>query len=178
MFPEVGAVIAPITLVRFGTQADQTVWQSLGAPVMGGCSQGWVEPVDADTSAFTGIVRLENGGGFASVKADLPQPLDLSAYTGLWVHARGDGQRYKLGVRTRIARDAPVHQAPLTPQAGDWERLHLPWDAFTPTRRGRVLSVDEAGVLDGSAAASLSLFIFGGQAGPFRLDLAAIAAEG
>lgn len=168
---------APITLVRFGKQADEPVWQSLGDPVMGGCSEGWVEPVDADTSFFTGIVRLDNGGGFASVKADLPQPLDLSAYAGLCVQARGDGQRYKLGVRTRIARDAPVHQAPFAPEPGDWQWLRLPWEMFTPTRRGRVLSVDEAGVLDGSAVASLSLFISGGQAGPFRLDLAAIAAS-
>ena len=126
----------PRTVVQFGTKAHQPIWQSLGDPVMGGCSEGAVEPLDADTSCFTGIVRLDNGGGFASVKADLPQPVDLSAYAGLGVHVRGDGHRYKLGVRTRVARDAPVHQAPFAPEPGGWQWLRLLWEAFTPTRRG------------------------------------------
>jgi len=65
-------------------------WRSLNDSVMGGVSDGAMVPVvdQLDTSGgecharFTGVVRMERNGGFASVRASLGSGIDLSAFKG------------------------------------------------------------------------------------------------
>ncbi len=144
-------------------------WESIGDPVMGGVSTGRLDAVDATTSVFQGEVSLAHGGGFASVKADIA-PVDLSACGGIRLHVRGDGKVYKLGLRTRVERNAPVYQHPFETSAGQWQRLTLAFRDFTPRLRGRTLT--EAPPLDPARIASVSLYISGGQAGAFALHMA------
>ncbi len=159
-------------VAKFGTQSGLS-WQSIGDPIMGGCSQGALEAVDDETGAFIGQVSLANGGGFASVKADLAT-LDLSGYHGLRLDVQGDGHTYKLGLRTSHDRKDPVYQQAFDTHASEWQILHLPFDGFVATQRGRLLP--DAPPLKRSHIASLSLFISNRQAGPFRLLLREIAA--
>lgn len=50
---------------------------------------------------FTGVVRTENNGGFASVRTrNFEPPLDLSPYEGLRLRVKGTGSRFKLILRT------------------------------------------------------------------------------
>jgi hypothetical protein len=63
---------------------------------------------DAATAVglFAGNVTSANNGGFVSVRTrNLQPPLDLSAYEGLELRLKGDGQRYKLIVRIDPAWD-------------------------------------------------------------------------
>jgi len=62
-------------------------WMSINDVVMGGVSTGRLESTGNDTAAFTGVVSLENNGGFASVRSR-PRKFDLRGYSGLELRIR------------------------------------------------------------------------------------------
>ncbi|MCR8915661.1 CIA30 family protein [Marinobacter panjinensis] len=157
------------TLVSFSPNPSQFIWQPLGDRVMGGQSDGTVVRSEDGVGIFHGIVRLDNGGGFASVKADLPEPFDASQYTGIELLALGDGKTYKIGLRNSTDRRSIVYQQSFTPETGKWTRIRLPFSDFVPTWRGR--TVPEAEPLKTSQLASVSLFVSGRQAGEFELSM-------
>jgi hypothetical protein len=134
---------------------------------MGGQSDGMVVCSDEGFGRFQGTVRLDNGGGFASVKADLPEPFDASGWTGIELLARGDGKTYKIGLRNSIDRRSIVYQHAFTPDTQDWSRIQLPFSDFIATWRGKTLTDVEP--LDVEHLASVSLFVSGRQVGEFRL---------
>ena len=156
-----------VTLVGFGYHSTALNWQSLGDWVMGGQSDGAVISINDSEGLFSGTVRLDNGGGFASAKADLPHPLDASDSTGIELLARGDGKTYKIGLRTNTDRGSVVYQHSFTPETERWSTVQLPFSDFTPTWRGKTLTDAEA--LNTKHLASVSLFVSGRQAGVFRL---------
>jgi len=156
-------------LISFSQDNDALQWQPIGDPVMGGRSEGRVA-IKAGQGCFSGTVRPDNGGGFASAKTDLPKPLDASDYTGIEFLSQGDGKTYKVGLRNTTDRRRPVYQHSFTPPPGEWSRIRLPFAGFVPTWRGKVLTDSEP--LDTSRLASVSLFISGGQFGSFELRMA------
>lgn len=76
-----------------------TDWRIVNDDVMGGVSSARVEPSTTGVR-FSGEVRLEFNGGFASMRRAASLP---ASATGLQVQARGDGNRYRLTVYTRDA---------------------------------------------------------------------------
>lgn len=157
------------TLVTFDSQ-DQTLnWESLGDSVMGGQSDGAVVSTQKGQGRFSGTVRLDNGGGFASAKADLPAPVDATGWTGIELLARGDDKTYKIGLRTSTDRRSIVYQHSFIPGTEDWSRIQLPFNDFIPTWRGK--TVTDAEPLDITHLASVSLFVSGRQAGEFQLEM-------
>ena len=156
-------------LVSFHSEASQLTWQPLGDRVMGGQSNGTVDLAEGGVGVFHGTVRLDNGGGFASVKADLPKPFDAADYTGIELLARGDGKTYKIGLRNSTNRRSIVYQHAFIPDTEDWSRIRLPFSDFIPTWRGRTVS--DAELLNTGHLASASLFVSGRQAGEFELRM-------
>ncbi|MFN9123574.1 MAG: transcription-repair coupling factor, partial [bacterium] len=69
--------------------------------VMGGVSSAQVAAAADGALRFSGVVRLDYNGGFASIRRAATLPADA---TGLAVTARGDGNRYRLTVFARDAR--------------------------------------------------------------------------
>ncbi len=155
------------TLVTFNNQEKPLQWASLGDRVMGGQSDGTLRVSEEGIGCFQGTVRLDNGGGFASVKADLQTPVDASGYIGIELGARGDGKTYKIGLRTGTDRRTIVYQQSFTPDVDQWCRIQLPFSDFVPTWRGR--TVTDAEPLDIRHLASVSLFVSGRQIGEFHL---------
>lgn len=155
------------TVVSFSQPSKALKWHSIGDSVMGGQSDGSLSLTEEGYGLFNGIVRLDNSGGFASIKADLTKPLDASTYQGIELLALGDGRTYKMGLRNSTNRQSPVHQHTFTPEAGQWSRVRLLFTGFMPSWRGRTLT--DANPLDTGKLWSLSLFVSGRQAGAFRL---------
>lgn len=156
-------------LVTFDTKGEPLEWSSLGDQVMGGRSDGELVNSAEGVGLFDGTVRLDNGGGFASVKADLPEAFDASQYTGIEFLALGDGKTYKIGLRTSTDRRSIVYQHAFTPDTKDWSRIRLPFSAFRSTWRGK--TVTDAEPLNLEHLASVSLFVSGRQAGDFQLRM-------
>ncbi|QSP94331.1 CIA30 family protein [Marinobacter salinisoli] len=157
------------TLVTFNSQGKALEWNSLGDQVMGGQSDGKLTSSAEGVGLFHGTVRLDNGGGFASVKADLPEAFDASRYTGIEFLALGDGKTYKVGLRNGTDRHSIVYQHAFTPDMEDWSRIRLPFSEFIPTWRGK--TVTDAEPLNLAHLASVSLFVSGRQVGAFQLRM-------
>ncbi len=148
-------------------------WQIVNDDVMGGVSTSQFQVLTNGGAVFSGVVSLENNGGFASVRSS-PVRQNLSGTDAFLLRVRGDGKRYKFTVRTESGFDAPNYQAEFTTKRGEWEEHPLAFKEFVPTFRGRVLT--EMPPLDASKIASMGVLIAGNQAGPFRLEISWIKA--
>lgn len=136
--------------------------------VMGGHSRSSFGPHSRDTSLFSGLVSLENGGGFASVRMGLART-DFSEVESLKLRVRGDGRVYQLRLRSEDSEDGPGYAARFETTAGQWEILTIPLSDFEATFRGR--PVPEVRPLRDSAVCQIGILISDRQEGPFRLEM-------
>lgn len=124
-----------------------TRWRGVSDRVMGGISKAVVSLDHIDGRAclrLTGEVRLENDGGFIQASLDLARDggsVDASAYTGLRLRVRGNGERYALHLRTPDNRRPwQSYRAEFT--AGPtWQAVELPFASFRPHRLEAPLDV-------------------------------------
>jgi NADH dehydrogenase [ubiquinone] 1 alpha subcomplex assembly factor 1 len=157
------------TVVSFGD--GQTAWHDISDPVMGGVSRSEMV-IAGQVGIFTGVVSLDHGGGFASIRSREGH-YDLSAFDGLVVRTRGDGKRYGLRLRTATSCDGVNYQVDLAPDH-TWQELWFSFADFRPVFRGRPAAGHPP--LDAAAIRTFGLIIAQRQAGPFRLELESIAA--
>jgi monofunctional biosynthetic peptidoglycan transglycosylase len=117
---------------------DASAWRISNDTVMGGVSNSRVER-RGEALRFSGEVRLEFNGGFASMRRPF-DPAPGADAAGFVVHARGDGNRYRLRVYTRDAaghENAFAYYAPFDTRAGEVTRVELRWPQFAASFRGR-----------------------------------------
>jgi hypothetical protein len=154
-------------IVDFARGAE--AWPSIDDAVMGGVSSSEMT-VEDGIASFRGSVSFDNNGGFASVRSR-PERRDLSAFDGLILRMRGDGKRYGFRIRTSASFDGVSYQATVSPPAGEWRDVVLPFSDFVPVWRGR--TVADHPPLDPAQVTTFGLII-ARQEGPFRIDLANI----
>jgi hypothetical protein len=164
-------MVRVVTLLDLAEPGTAALFAPVDDVVMGGRSASRLVAGEGHAT-FQGLLSLEGGGGFASVRSR-PLALDLSGLEGLALLARGDGRRYKLNLRPDTAVDGVTWQAPFDPPPGRWATLALPFSAFRPTWRGR--AVPGAGPLDRRRVETVGFLVSDRQAGPFRLELARLA---
>lgn len=160
-------------LFDFRAGANSPGWQVVNDDVMGGISTSQFQVLTNGGALFSGVVSLENNGGFASVRSSVLRE-NLSGCKAFVLRVRGDGKRYKFTVRTQSGLNAPNYQAEFMTKRGEWEEHRLAFKDFVPTFRGRVLT----GVPPLSAAeiSSLGVLIADQQSGPFQLEFGWIKA--
>lgn len=163
------AVTQRRTVLGFG--AGAVAWHGISDPVMGGVSRGEIL-TSGQIGVFTGVVSLDHGGGFASVRSSEGH-YDLAAFDGLVARARGDGKRYGLRLRTSSTFDGVNYQADFEPD-GTWQDFWFAFRDFRPLLRGQ--PVTRHPPLDPAGVKSFGLIIANRQAGAFRLELESIAA--
>jgi hypothetical protein len=164
-------------LIDFAAPAVVERWAPIDDVVMGGVSRSRLERTPSG-AAFTGVVSLDNGGGFASVRSRAERWPSAGA-AALVLVARGDGKRYKLTARTDAGFDGVQYQcafdAHVPAQPQEWPEFVLPVPAFVASVRGR--RVPGAPPLDPAAIRQFGLMISEKQAGPFRLEVARLLAR-
>ncbi len=152
----------------FQGRTNSTKWQVVNDDVMGGVSTSQFQLLTNGGAIFSGVVSLENNGGFASVRST-PVRENLNGTDALVLRVRGDGRRYKFTVRTEAGFNALNYQAEFTTKRGEWEDHRLAFKDFMPTFRGRVLT--DVPPLIPSKITSVGLLISDKKAGPFRLEM-------
>jgi hypothetical protein len=153
------------------SRADHVaLWSPLDDVVMGGRSSSRVEHVDG-ILRFEGRVSLENGGGFASMQADVD--FDLRDARALVLDLRGDGKRYKVGLYDERGRGRVAYRAPFEVDQDRWSTVKIRFDELQPRFRGR--DVPDAPPLERSHVQGLSILISDKQQGPFELDIRSIS---
>ena len=155
---------APLVLVDASDAALYGLWGSLDDGVMGGVSVSRLERAEGAGESggaallFQGVISTANSGGFASVRnRDFSPPVDCSSFSGLALKVKGDGQRYKLYLRTDAGWDAVAYGASFDTRAGEWQTIQLPWSDFKPIFRAR--TVTNAKPLDMGCIRSLQLML-------------------
>ncbi|MFK0733509.1 MAG: CIA30 family protein [Gloeotrichia echinulata GP01] len=164
----------------------KNVWGALDDVVMGGVSASNIQFVE-NTALFAGNVSTANSGGFASVRTKNFEPaFNLSGYKGVELRVRGDGQRYKIFLRTEVKWDGLGYSYSFDTVANTWINIRIPFDDLIPVFRAKV--VQDAPKIDISKICSfqlmLSKFEYDGALNPkfspggFSLQVESIKAYG
>jgi len=82
-------------LFAFAYACQVTSWTTLNDDVMGGCSTCKIEHHEPGRALFTGTTSLDNGGGFASIRANIG-PNATANSDGIALRVRGDGRTFWL----------------------------------------------------------------------------------
>lgn len=113
-------------------------WRPFSDRVMGGISQEQVTVEEIDRKRcvrLRGEVRLENNGGFVQVALPLEAhsgPLNARNYTGVRLLIYGNGEEYRLHLRTTdCRRPQQYYWAPFVAEER-WQAVDLPFVAFQP----------------------------------------------
>jgi NADH dehydrogenase [ubiquinone] 1 alpha subcomplex assembly factor 1 len=177
LIPSLGAKV-PIpesmnTLFLFTGDQPSPAWGSTNDGVMGGLSKGSAELVEHGM-VFSGVLSLENNGGFSSIY--IRDDFDLSDASGICLKVLGDGRTYQL----RLEGDAvyrerwPVSfRGTFETVVNEWIEVVIPFDYLEQTWRGRELSGYEFSKDD---VRRLSLMLADKQRGEFSLKVAWIKA--
>lgn len=161
-------------------------WRTVNDNIMGGRSTGGGE-IRGGRMVFAGSTNT-NGGGFSSVRAS-ERDWDLSGFDGLAATIRADGRAYVFHVDTGLRHNGgnvfyrgTFETRPLVTADGDavadagiWEQVYVPFDAFVPMVRGRSVG-NRIGPLDPASVVGIGLMIDDGLDGPFRLEVEEIVA--
>ena len=120
-------------------------WRVVTDQVMGGVSAGELALVELDGRPcvrLTGDVRLERNGGFLQLALDLERDgraLDASAYEGVRLLARGNGEVYGVHLRTSdLWFPWQSYRAGFVAGSA-WSEVRLPFADFQPYRTGMSL---------------------------------------
>ncbi len=157
----------------FSDEHQAELWLPVNDVVMGGISSGMMAQHSPTSAHFSGIVSLEHGGGFASVRTP-PAEYNLSAFAGLTVAFKGDGKSYKLTLTDDQSGAGVLFQAQFSTISDEWIEVYFRFDEFAPTFRGRL--VPDHPPLRTQCIKTFGLMISGKQSGAFSLEIATVAA--
>lgn len=164
----------------------KNIWGALDDVVMGGVSTSNFQLLE-NSAVFAGNVSTANSGGFASVRTkNFTPPINLSGYQGVELRLKGDGQRYKIFLRTETTWDGVGYSYSFDTVANTWIDIRIPFSDLVPVFRAKV--VKDCPPIDTSKISSLQLmlskFEYDGALNPkftpggFALEVEAIKAYG
>jgi hypothetical protein len=123
---------------------------------------------------------IVEGGGFCGCRTR-PMNLDLSRFDGIHLRVKGDGQIFKMNIKTADQLNSPeyTYQTTFDTVPGQWSDVYLPWHNFVSVKMAQ--HDPEGAPLDPSKIATLGLvlsrFEFNKmpnpmyKPGPFELDI-------
>lgn len=156
-------------LKGFANGDGQLAWGIVNDGVMGGRSRGQLEWQGRRLRFFGTLVTA--GGGFTSARV----PLDAGALEGaasVRVTGLSDERAYEVILRERRPRGQVTWRASLPLPAGQESAVTVDLDAFTPTRFGRRLNLDQMSL---GAIDQAGLIIADGRDGDFSLTIVSMS---
>ena len=153
----------------FDFDGNGPTWYSVNDVVMGGVSRSSaiIDPKKKRLS-FSGILSLENNGGFASIRSQ-EGTYDLSAYDGIALRVRGDGKIYRFRIRTEETGPEIAYTALFKAKNDSWQEIYIPFSEMLPIYRGVV--VNEVEALNPASIRSFGLMLSEQQQGEFSLEI-------
>ena len=154
-------------LLDFQQPDDATNWSVINDVVMGGVSNSSFTVTKPGTAVFSGVVSLENNGGFASANMK-PAQFDLSDCDGIRFRVKGDGKSYKITLKNEGAFNGFSYRFEFSTKNGEWLTLDAPFSSFIPKFMEQTTS---APPVDKAKIKSFGFLIADKQDGPFRLEI-------
>lgn len=126
------------TLFDFTQKSNLSNWYVVDDGVMGGMSQGNFKLNDEGNAVFSGTVKLENNGGFSSIRYGIGTTA-ISGKTTVLIRLKGDGKKYQF----RVKQNSTDEHSFITEfeTSGDWEIIEIPLNTLYPSYRGRKLAI-------------------------------------
>lgn len=152
-----------VLLYDFGPETEP--WTSVDDNVMGGVSSSRGRIQQDGTLNFSGNMSLENFGGFSSLRSPWA-PIDLSGSDGLLIRVQGDGNIYRLRIRTTATGRDIAYNSFFETLNGEWSTVYIPFETMVPTYRGFQTS---SGPLDPATISSFGFMLSDKQPGGFSL---------
>ena len=126
-------------LFNFTKTSDLSNWYIVNDGVMGGVSESSLKINEDGHAIFSGTVRLENNGGFASIRHNF-YAIDVSIKTELHIKIKGDGKAYQFRIKDE---DSTYYSYAFSSETlGEWETLIIPLNEMQPQFRGRKLNIN------------------------------------
>ncbi|EFJ53199.1 hypothetical protein VOLCADRAFT_102805 [Volvox carteri f. nagariensis] len=143
------------------TAEELAVWNRLDDVIMGGSSDSGLQPAPEGAGVAGAVWRgnlVVEGGGFCGARSN-KLGLDLAGYDGVHLRLLGDGQTFKLNIKTIDQEDVPesTYQATFDTVSGQWADVYIPWHNFVPVKRAQ--SDPEGAPLDPSRISKLGLVL-------------------
>jgi len=164
-------------IILYGANDPQiTAWQIVDDGVMGGLSKGNFKSNKKNGSLiFAGNLSLENNGGFSSIRSN-SLLVDLSAFKGIRIKARGDGRKYKIRLESdaRYRLRTVSFQHEFTATKGEWSEVFIPFDKLKASWRGLQLPKKK---FNPKKIQKIGIIIADKNEGPFRMELGWIKAS-
>ena len=151
----------------FNFNAKEPTWYTVDDNVMGGVSRSSVEIRDSNTLVFYGNMSLDNNGGFSSIRSDWSN-INLEGMDGILLRVLGDGNVYRLRIRTSETGSEIAYNAIFNTTPETWKIVYIPFDRMVPTYRGVVMNVD---ALDPASISSFGFMLSDKQPGDFSLQV-------
>ncbi|MEM7103342.1 MAG: CIA30 family protein [Bacteroidota bacterium] len=158
-----------MVLFDFSGKEDLDYWAIVDDGVMGGLSQGQMSINKAGHAVFQGDVRLENNGGFSSVRCRF-RDVDAKGYEKMVIRLKGDGKRYQF----RVKSDMYDYHSYITyfQTSGEWETIEVTLADMYPTFRGMNLRMPN---YPGETIEEIAFLIANKKAESFRLEIDSIS---
>ena len=160
-----GVLAAGEDKIIFSFSSAPANWFVVNDGVMGGVSSSTVK-LENGLLVFSGQVRLENNGGFASVRSGSSEQ-DLSDFSGIALRIRGDGKIYALNLRTSSLPNV-MYQSEFQTKTGEWTEVRVPFSQLRPTRFGQTL---RGNLLEKDRIESLGFIIANKRNESFKLEV-------
>ncbi len=154
--------------IQFGASMN-TPWLPLNDGVMGGLSEGTVSLNDSSMS-WIGQTRLQNNGGFASVRAPWGNT-NLRTMDRVIIRCRGNGGPFKLTLETSQRWWMPYAYAAFN-ATEEWQDVVLEDFSWSQAQMGDLKSVNPSRELE--KVLRIGLMKYDGTAQAFDLEVASI----
>ncbi|MDM7861578.1 CIA30 family protein [Alteromonas sp. ASW11-36] len=163
--------MAKTAVITFTDPTELDNWVIINDTVMGGRSVAHIEPTPTGTR-FSGLLSLENNGGFASIRR-IPEPLGLSSNKAIELTVQGDGRTYQFRLRTNRQLDGVAYVATFATPPEATTVVQFTTKDFTPQWRGRI--VTNAAPLAFEDVQQLGFMLADKTPGHFALNIMSIA---
>lgn len=150
----------------FNFYSGEPSWYTVDDRVMGGVSVSTVEIIDPNMLRFSGTMSLDSNGGFSSARSDW-NPVNLDGYDGILLRIQGDGNLYRLRIRTAETGSEISFNA-IFETNEEWQIFYIPFSKMVPTYRGVVVNVDP---LNPASIGSFGFMLSDKQPGEFNLQV-------
>ena len=160
-------------LFDFTTAANSPAWQVVNDDVMGGVSTSRFQFL-TNGAVFSGVVSLENNGGFASVRTKAKK-IGFEKGDTVVAKVRGDGREYMLNLYLNKPLIACSYRATVQTKKDEWIEVKVPLDKFEATSFGR--PVKDADAVKPEEINALGFMLGDKKAGPFKMEVESIKVE-
>lgn len=152
-----------MTIFNFKSDSNLSNWTVVDDVVMGGRSDGRFKINSDGHGEFSGMVSLENNGGFSSVRHSF-KTVNSAAYSKFVIRLKGDGKEYQFRVKANgNSRHSYIYKFKTS---GDWQTIEIPFSEMSPSFRGYTLDM---GNFNGNQMEQIAFLVGNKKAESFQL---------